>query len=123
MPRKLKTKAADDPILAAKTIAQLAKALNDAYGLGWPLRFPKNELLARLWKLGIEVRKGDLSRLYEGDSTEPFELNDVLKGKVSIDIDKINNALKNKRKDRKENKNGQTQKSKKRSRKGGGRSA
>lgn len=118
MPRKLKTKAEQDPILKAKTIYQLVKALNATYGLGWPLRFPKNKLLAELWKLGIEVKEGAPPRLYEADSTQAFELNDVLKGRVSIDIDTINDAIKKMRQIRKEGNHGQGKKSKKCSRKG-----
>jgi hypothetical protein len=109
VPRKSKRKAPPDPILAAKTIAQLAKALNDAYQLGWPVRFPaRSVLLNRLWQLGIQVVQGEQPRLYKADSTSAFELNDVLRGRVFIDINQPQKAFPKKQTVRKENKNGQS---------------
>jgi hypothetical protein len=108
VPGKKKIKATDDPILDATTIAQLAKALNDTYQLGWPVRFPpKSVLLNKLWKLGIQVTKGKPPRLYEANSTSAFVLNDALEGRVFIDIDQTKESLPKRKKMGKEKKNGQ----------------
>jgi len=86
-----------DPILEAKTVAELSKALRDVYDYNWPLAFPDSEpVLQEMWALPIEVTLGDEPR-YSAISTERMVFADQLaldsKIEIHIFVDPITNRI------------------------------
>ncbi len=66
---------ADDPILAAKTVAEMMAAIDEVYGLTLPTSVPSGTTLAELWAAAIAVTKDPRPDvLYEARGTTPIAL-------------------------------------------------
>jgi hypothetical protein len=74
-----------DPILEAKTVEELTKALDEKYGWELPKSFLPGTDLGLLWAAGIEVKKDPKPGvLYQAIGTEP--ISSVVAFPLTIDI-------------------------------------
>jgi hypothetical protein len=79
----------DDPILGAKTIADLMQALNQVYGLSMPTTFPpQSQTLLEMWQSIIEVLQGPSPTLYTSKTKVPFPFSSLaaLAGTIVIKV-------------------------------------
>jgi hypothetical protein len=77
----------DDPILDAKSVAALMKALDDVYGWKLPQSFPPETALAELWAVTIIVQKDPSSGvLYQASATVPYAVAAILSGTVEAQV-------------------------------------
>ncbi len=81
-----------DPILEAKTVAELMVALDEKYELDLPRSFPKGTVLGTLWEEGITVSPlPSLNVLYVATGDAPVRLTLPPKGAVvSIEVEDLN---------------------------------
>jgi hypothetical protein len=81
--------AQDDPILDAKTIAQLAEALDKVYGLTLPTSFPPDsQFLNAIWAVGVAVQPGNPPIVYLAEATAPLAFGSlpVLQGCIFVRV-------------------------------------
>jgi hypothetical protein len=77
----------DDPILDAKSVAALMKALDEVYGWELPQSFPAGTALAELWGVTITVQKDPAPGvLYQATATEPYAVAAILSGTVEAQV-------------------------------------
>jgi hypothetical protein len=79
-----------DPVLGAKTIADLMQALNAVYGLSMPTTFPpQSQTLLEMWQSAIEVLQGSSPTLYTAKTTVPFPFSSLaaLAGTIVIQVE------------------------------------
>lgn len=77
----------DDPILAARSIRALMRALNDVYGWSLPIKVPVDSPLAGLWAVAITVQKDPVSGvLYIANGSTAYPLTEILEGAVDAQV-------------------------------------
>ena len=85
-----------DPILEAKTVAELMAALDEKYELDLPRSFPEGTVLGTLWEEGITVTPlPSLNVLYTATGNSPVRLTLPPKGAVlSVEVEDLNSPPK-----------------------------
>ncbi len=81
--------AQDDPILNAKTVAQLVQALDQVYGLNLPTSFPPDsQFLNAMWGVSITVQPGNPPIIYVANATTPLAFGSlpVLLGLICVKV-------------------------------------